>query len=100
MSVGPGMATVTLTAENHDETVEDGIVLIDFWAGWCVPSQRFPPFYEDSWGTHGESTFAKVATEANKQLAMRYGATSIPTLVASREAIPAFSQAGAPPQPP
>src|SRR5699024_11962573 len=95
----PGMATVTLTAENHDETVEDGIVLIDFWAGWCVPCQRFAPIYEESSETHEDVTFAKVDTEDQQQLAMRYGVTSIPTLVAYRGGIPVLSPARAAPPP-
>ena len=89
------MSTVTLTAENHDETVEDGIVLIDFWAGWCVPCQRFAPIFQKAAEEHPDVTFAKVDTEDQQQLAMRYGVTSIPTLVAYREGIPVFSQAGA-----
>ena len=92
------MATLTLTTENHDKTVEDGIVLIDFWAGWCVPCQRFAPIFEESSETHEDVTFAKVDTEDQQDLAMRYGVTSIPTLVAYREGIPVFSQAGALPQ--
>ncbi|MGO1198605.1 MAG: thioredoxin family protein [Dermabacteraceae bacterium] len=79
------MATLNLTTENHDKTVEDGIVLIDFWAGWCVPCQRFAPIYEESSDTHEDVTFAKVDTEDQQDLAMRYGVTSIPTLVAYRE---------------
>ena len=96
--VPPGMATLTLTSENHDTTVEDGIVLIDFWAGWCVPCQRFAPIFEESSETHEDVTFAKVDTEDQQELAMRYGVTSIPTLVAYREGVPVFSQAGALPQ--
>ncbi|PWH05880.1 thioredoxin [Brachybacterium endophyticum] len=92
------MATVTLTSENHDETVKDGIALIDFWAGWCVPCQRFAPIYEESSEQHEEVTFAKVDTEDQQELAMRYGVTSIPTLVAYRDGIPVFQQAGALPQ--
>src|SRR5699024_7026576 len=96
--VTPVMATLTLTNENHDKTVEDGIVLIDFWAGWCVPCQRFAPIFEESSETHEDVTFAKVDTEDQQELAMRYGITSIPTLVAYREGNPVFSQAGALPQ--
>ena len=96
--VPSGMATLTLTTENHDKTVEDGIVLIDFWAGWCVPCQRFSPIYEEASEKHEDVTFAKVDTEDQQDLAMRYGVTSIPTLVAYREGIPVFSQAGALPQ--
>lgn len=92
------MATLTLTSENHDATVEDGIVLIDFWAGWCVPCQRFAPIFEEASDSHEDVTFAKVDTEDQQELAMRYGVTSIPTLVAYREGIPVFSQAGALPQ--
>lgn len=92
------MATITLTTENHDETIEKGITLIDFWAGWCVPCQRFAPIFEKASEVFEDVTFAKVDTEDQQQLAMRYGITSIPTLVAYRDGIPVFSQAGALPQ--
>lgn len=93
--VDPAMATTTLTTENHDDTVKDGTVLIDFWAGWCVPCQRFAPIFEKASQQHPEVTFAKVDTEDQQQLAMRYGVTSIPMIVAYREGIPVFSQPGA-----
>ncbi|MCL6423493.1 thioredoxin [Brachybacterium sp. JHP9] len=89
------MATTTLTTENHDETVKDGVVLIDFWAGWCVPCQRFAPIFEKAAEDHPDVTFAKLDTEDQQELAMRYGVTAIPTLVAYREGIPVFQQAGA-----
>lgn len=89
------MATTALTTANHDETVKDGIVLIDFWAGWCVPCQRFAPIFEKASKSHPDLTFAKVDTEDQQQLAAQYGVTSIPTIVAYRDGIPVFSQPGA-----
>ncbi|MDO5661178.1 MAG: thioredoxin [Brachybacterium sp.] len=89
------MTTTTLTTENHDETVADGIVLIDFWAGWCVPCQRFAPIFEKASENHPDLTFAKVDTEDQQDLAMKYGVTSIPTIVVYRDGVPVFSQPGA-----
>lgn len=89
------MSTTTLTTANHDETVKDGIVFIDFWAGWCVPCQRFAPIFEKASEAHPEITFAKVDTEDQQQLATQYGVTSIPTIVAYRDGVPVFSQPGA-----
>ncbi|GAB2550500.1 thioredoxin [Brachybacterium huguangmaarense] len=89
------MATTALTTENHDETVKDGIVLIDFWAGWCVPCQNFAPIFDKASENHPEITFAKVDTEDQQELAARYGVTSIPTVVAYRDGIPVYSQPGA-----
>lgn len=93
------MATRTLTDAEHDETVKDGIVLIDFWAAWCGPCRAFAPVFERVSQRHPDAVFAKVDTEDQPELAGRYGITSIPTLVVYREGIPVFGQPGALPEP-
>jgi thioredoxin 1 len=93
------VSTLTMTSDNHDEAVNDGIVFIDFWAEWCGPCRRFAPVFEQASQHHSDITFAKVDTEDQRELAARYGVTSIPTLVIYRDGIPVFSQPGALPGP-
>ena len=92
------MATRNLTQANHDETVKDGIVLIDFWADWCGPCHRFAPVFEKVSEENPDATFVKVDTEAEQELAGQYGVSSIPTLVIYRDGIPVFGQPGALPE--
>lgn len=87
-----------MTSANHDETVKDGIVLIDFWAAWCGPCRQFGPIFERASDAHSDAVFAKVDTEAEPDLAQRYGVSSIPTLVIYRDGIPVFGQPGALPE--
>lgn len=90
------MATIDLTAEKFEETVlTDGIVLLDFWASWCGPCRQFAPVYEKASEKHTDVTFAKVNTEEEQQLAAQAGITSIPTLMAFRDGVLVFRQAGA-----
>ncbi|GLY13049.1 thiol reductase thioredoxin [Kineosporia sp. NBRC 101677] len=89
---------MTMTQDNHDETVKDGIVLIDFWAEWCGPCKRFGPVFEKVSEANEDATFAKVDTEDQQVLAAKYGVRSIPTLVIYRDGIPLFSQPGALPE--
>jgi thioredoxin 1 len=94
------MATVNLTAESFEQTVsKDGIVLVDFWAEWCGPCKRFAPIFEQSSETKPEIVHAKVDTEAEPSLQMQFGITAIPTLMAFRDGIMVFNQAGALPGP-
>ena len=92
------MATRPITLDTHDETVADGIVLLDFWADWCRPCHQFAPVFESVSEANPDATFAKVDTEAEQELAARYGITSIPMLVIYRDGIPVFGQPGALPQ--
>jgi thioredoxin 1 len=87
-----------MTEANHDETIREGIVLIDFWAAWCGPCRKFGPIFERVSDNHADAVFAKVDTEAEPELAGQYGVTSIPTLVVYRDGIPVFGQPGALPQ--
>jgi thioredoxin 1 len=72
--------------------------LIDFWASWCAPCLRFAPTYERVSDRHPDIVFAKVDTEAEQRLAMEFRITSIPTIMAIRDGIVVFRQAGALPE--
>lgn len=94
------MATVALTKDTFESTVEsNGIVLVDFWAGWCGPCRMFAPVFETVSERHDDIVFAKVDTEAEAELAGGLGIMSIPTLMIFRDQILLFSEAGALPQP-
>ena len=94
------MATKELTGSTIEQTIKDNdIVLVDFWADWCGPCKRFGPVFEASSDKHPDVVHAKVDTEAEQALAGELGITSIPTLMAFREGILVFNQAGALPAP-
>jgi thioredoxin 1 len=90
------MATVNVSEAEFEKLVNDSeILFVDFWAEWCGPCKMFGPIYEAASEKHSDVVFAKVDTEAEQSLAGTAGITSIPTLMAFRDGILLFREAGA-----
>jgi len=93
------MATVELTAENFEPVIDrGGLLLVDFWAGWCGPCRMFAPVFERASEQHQDVVFAKVDTEAQPELAAGFEISSIPTLMIIRDKIVLYKQPGALPE--
>ena len=89
------MATLELTNENFNATIESGkTVIIDFWAPWCGPCRAFAPTFEAVSDEFPDVVFAKINTEAEPDLGAAFNVRSIPTLMVFREQVIIFTQAG------
>ncbi len=75
---------VEVNAENFTKEVleENGPVLVDFWAEWCLPCRMLAPIVEEIAREMDEKVkVVKVNVDLNPSLAASYGIMSIPTLI-------------------
>ena len=73
---------VELTSENFEATVAEGVTMVDFWAPWCGPCRMIAPVVEElAEDFDGKATIAKVNTDEQQELAVKYGIRSIPAIL-------------------
>lgn len=75
------MATETMK-ENFRDIMNKPLVLIDLWAGWCMPCRILSPTIEEiSEEYEGKLFVGKVNVDENRGIALEFGIKSIPTLI-------------------
>ncbi len=81
----------TFTDDNFQQEVLDSQVpvLVDFWAEWCRPCQWLAPTIDEVAGAFaGKVKVGKVDTDENKEVAVKYGISAIPTVILFKQGQP------------
>ncbi len=82
------MAVAHLNNETFAEMISEGIVLVDFWAEWCMPCQALLPVIEElGKELDGVAKIGKVNCDENRELVKKFGVMSIPTVIFFKDGV-------------
>jgi thioredoxin 1 len=77
---------VTITDSNFESEISSGITLVDFWAPWCGPCKTQGPIIDKvALQFDGKAKVAKYNVDENKDIAIKFGIRSIPTLMVFKD---------------
>jgi thioredoxin 1 len=73
---------MVINSNNFDETIGNGVVLVDFWATWCKPCRMQAPVIEEIQKEMvSKIKVGKLDIDKSPDIADRYGIQSIPTMI-------------------
>jgi thioredoxin 1 len=94
--MGDLMATLELTKDNIDQTIEgNDVVLIHFSAPWNEPCKAFQAIFESASERYPDMVFAVCNTEEQREITEMFKVEQLPTLVVFRQRAVVFGQHGA-----
>ena len=77
-------SVIEVTDDNFETEVANSSipVLVDFWAEWCGPCRMLAPTIEDLAEEYKDKVkVGKLNTDDNKQVAVQFGISAIPTII-------------------
>ena len=78
-----------LNESNFDQFVDsNSLAIIDCWAPWCGPCRRMGPIVEElASDLQGKAGDAKLNTDENQAIAVRFNINAIPTLLVFKDGV-------------
>ena len=71
-----------ITEKEFEKEINEGTVLVDFFATWCMPCRMMGQILEEvDRELNGKGKIVKVDVDQNENLARKFGVMSIPTIV-------------------
>ncbi len=91
---------VEITNENFTELLgKYPLLVVDCWASWCMPCKMIEPVIGELAADYrGRAVFGKINVDEQRELAMKFGIMSIPTLLFIRNGQVADTLVGAVPK--
>lgn len=85
-SVGESEKIKILTDQNFKNQTKSGLVLVDFWAAWCMPCKLMvPALNELAEDPDNKTVIAKLNVDEQRSTASKFGIRSIPTSILFRD---------------
>lgn len=78
------MSVINITKENFEQEILNSKkpVLVDFWASWCMPCKMMLPVVDEiAEEVKDNAKVAKINVDEERELAMQFGVSSIPTFM-------------------
>ena len=75
------MELIELNDDNFSESINDGVVLVDFFASWCGPCKMLEPFITQIAKKMSDVKFYKVDVDQAVKTKDKYNIMSVPTLI-------------------
>lgn len=73
---------INLTDADFRQKTAKGVVVIDFWAAWCMPCKMIAPVLNElAEELNGKVTICKLNVDENPRSSQQFGVRSIPTII-------------------
>lgn len=73
---------IILTDKNFNETIKEGVTLVDFWAPWCMPCKiQNPVINQIADELKGKAKICKINVDEHKSSAAQMKIRNIPNII-------------------
>ncbi len=84
-----------LDSTNFEQEINDGVVVVDFFATWCGPCKMLAPIFEQlSVEMKDDAKFVKVDIDKSLEIARKYMISSVPTMMIFKGGKPVDTMVG------